>query len=294
MTTQSLDTLIAFQAVAESRSFTRAAERLGSDKSRISRTVRSLEMSLGVALLVRSTRMVALTPEGDTLFQTVSPLLAALQEAISTVPNRQSVPAGEVAITTTPDLGRALLAPALVSFRLRYPAVRVRVVLAAEVVDLMGQGVDLALRIGRPGGDGFIARKLMELEAGFFASPAYLARNTAPTSMEALALQDGLWPEPKKGNRSFAPQVMPPKAAIQCADFSMIAELARMGAGVALLPTFLASADLTTGALVRVLPKVSFSDAPLYLVSRPLRPLPSRVAALRDWLIAHVRVLGRT
>lgn len=289
MATNSFDALAAFQAVAEARSFTRAAERLGTDKSRLSRTVRSLEVSLGVALLVRSTRMVALTPEGEALFQRVSPLLAALGEALSTVPDRQSVPAGEVAITSTPELGRTLLAPALASFRLRYPAVRVKVSLSADVVDLMSQGVDLALRIGRPGGDGFIARRLMELEAGFFAAPAYLARIREPLSVESLALQDGLWPEPKRGSRSFAPRATPPKAAIQCDDFSMIAELAKLGAGVGLLPTFLASKELAVGSLVRVLPKVSFFDAPLYLVSRPVRPLPPRVAVLRDWLIAHFK-----
>ena len=74
-------------------------------------------------------------------------------------------------ITTTADLGRALLGPALVGFRQRFPAVRLRVRLATELVDLMGEGVDLALRVGKPGQQGLIARKLGELTAGFFAAP---------------------------------------------------------------------------------------------------------------------------
>ncbi|MDP3503332.1 MAG: LysR family transcriptional regulator [Myxococcales bacterium] len=289
MTTPPLDALAAFQAVAQSRSFTRAAEALGTDKSRVSRVVSSLEATLGTALLVRSTRSVTLTTEGEALFVKVSPLLAGLQEALSAVPDRPSLPSGEVCVTTTPDLGRGLLAPALASFRQRYPTVLVRVVLANEVVDLMDRGIDLALRVGQPGAGSFIARKVGSLEAGFFASPGYLSRRGTPPTVEALSEHEGLWPEPKKGQRSFAPGKAPPRAAVQCADFSLLAELARLGAGVALLPTFLASRDVASGVLTRVLPQVSLANAPLYLVSRPVKPVPPRVKVLREWLLQHLR-----
>jgi len=76
---------------------------------------------------------------------------------------------------------------------------------------------------------------------------------------------------------------------VQCADFSLLAELARLGAGVALLPTFLAARDVASGALARVLPQVSLADAPLYLVSRPMKPVPPRVKVLREWLLQHLR-----
>jgi DNA-binding transcriptional LysR family regulator len=279
-----MEALQVFQAVAQARSFTRAGDALGLDKSRVSRVVSALEQSLGRALLVRSTRSVTLTAEGEALFQRIAPLLAGLQEAVSAVPDAAAVPSGEVCITTTPDLGRALLAPALASFRQRYPAVRVRVVLDDGLVDLMGHDVDLALRVGQPGGGSFIARKLGALEAGFFAAPGYLERRGTPTTAEQLAAHDGLWPEVKRGQRSFSPGATPPAAAVQCGDFTMLAELAVLGAGVAVLPTFLAGRFVAQGALVRVLPQVSFADAPLYLVSRPVKPVPPRVRALSDWL----------
>lgn len=289
MTTISLEALQAFYAVAQAQSFTRAAARLGQDKSRVSRTVRALEASLAVVLLARSTRSVRLTPAGEALFRRIAPLLAGLEEAVAAVPDRASIPSGEVVVATTPDIGRALLAPALTSFRARYPSVSVRVELAHELADLMGEGIDLALRVGRPGPGSVIARKLGELEAAFFAAPAYLERRGEPTSVDALADHEGLWPVPRPGQRTFSVGKTPPRPAVQCADFGLLAELARSGAGIAVLPKFLAARDLATGALVRVLPRVSLGGAPLYLVSRPLKPLPPRVAALRTHLLAAIR-----
>lgn len=285
-----IEALQAFQAVAQARSFTKAAAVLGTDKSRLSRIVRGLERRLDTSLLVRTTRRVSLTAEGEQLFARVAPVLAELHDAVSAMSDRAALPAGEVGITTTPDLGRALLAPALAAFRQQFPAVSVRVVLGHDLVDLVAAGVDLALRVGAPGPSTFKVRRLGTLSAGFFASPGYLARRPAPQSMAELSTHDGLWPSVPRGQRTFASSQRPTrKPAIQCDDFSMLAELARLGTGVAVLPMFLAERDVATGALVRVLPSVTLSNAPLFLVSRPATPPPPRVKALADFLAAQLR-----
>lgn len=284
-TTVSFDALRVFQAVAEAQGFTRAAVKLGLDKAAVSRTVRALEASMQAALLVRSTRSVRLTPEGEALFRRVAPLLAGLEVAVTQVPERAAIPSGEVVLTTTPDLGRALVAPALASFRRRFPGVTVTVHLAHDVVDLMREGVDLALRVGRPGPGSAIARKVGELQAGFYASPEYLARRGVPESLEALAGHDGLWPSPPRGQKAFGVGAPPPSASVRCGDFGFLLELAKAGGGVALLPAFLAAREVAAGALARVLPATSLGGAPLYLVSRPLKPLPARVVALRQHLL---------
>jgi DNA-binding transcriptional LysR family regulator len=286
MATMSLDALRVFVVVAQVESFTRAAQRLALDKSQVSRVVRGLEATLGAVLLARTTRSVKLTPEGQALLARVSPHVAELEQAAAAVPDRAAVPQGEVVITATPDVGRALLAPALVDFRGRYPTVRVRVTLSNEFVDLMGAGVDLALRVGKPGGEGLVARKLKELDAGFFASRAYLERRGTPMKLEELARHETLWPSTAKGQRSFAPGPHATTAAVS-GEFGFLAELARAGGGVALLPTFLAEEG--SGALVRVLPSFVLGGAPLYLVSRPLRPLPPRVAVMREFLLMRLR-----
>ncbi len=288
MTTVSLDAVRVFQVVAQEQSFTRAAQKLRLDKSHVSRTVRALEAQMGLALLVRSTRSVKPTAEGEALLAKIAPHIAEIEGAVATTPEKANTPSGEVVVTTTPDLGRALLAPSLVRFRARFPAVRARVLLSYEMVDLMRDGVDLALRIGRPGADALIARKLCDLSAGFFAAPAYLQRRSTPRAVEDLAHHDGLWPIPPKGQRSFA-ALSPRPPAIECADFTLLADCARAGGGIAMLPLVLAAADLATGALVRVLPELSLGGAPLYLVSRPLKPLPARVQALRSFLLEDAR-----
>lgn len=289
MATIDLQALQAFQAVARFASFTKAGAHLRLDKSKVSRDVGALEASLGAALLVRTTRSVRLTPEGESLLQRVAPLLAGLDDAVASARGRAAAPAGTVTVATTPDIGRELLAPALVRFRARHPAVRVRVALASDLVDMMRDEVDLALRVGRPGGGSLVARRLGELSSGFFAAPSYLKRRGVPTRPAQLAEHEGLWPTPSRGQRSFASSAAPPTPAVECADFGLLAELARAGGGVALLPTFLAARDVSSGALVRVLPEVSLRDAPLYLVSRPLRPLPPRVVALRAFLIEAIQ-----
>ena len=284
MATVSLDAVRVFQAVAQAQSFTRASTQLGLNKSQVSRVVRELERELKTVLLARTTRSVRPTAEGQALLERVTPLLADLQQAVAAVPDRDAIPSGDVTVSTTPDLGRAVVAPALAAFRARFPSVRVKVLLSTEFVDLVQHGVDLALRVGRPGGEQLVARKVGELRAGFFASPAYLERKGTPLRLEQLASHDGLWPAPEKGRRSFATRA-PRPAVVDCADFGLLAELARAGGGIALLPDFLAARDVSAGALVRVLPDFSLAQAPLYLVSRPLRPSPPRVTALRDFLI---------
>jgi DNA-binding transcriptional LysR family regulator len=288
-----LNRLRVFAIVGQERSFTRAARRLKQDKSQVSRAVGALEQALDVRLLVRTTRDVRLTAEGEVLLARVGHLLAEIESAVEAVPSKASLPAGEVAITATPDLGRALLAPALASFRPRFPAVRVRVVLASVMVDLAKERIDLALRVGHPGKSGpYTTRKLGELHAGFFASASYLERRGAPQSLSDLARHEGLWPRPQSKQRAFKPSLAPSAPAIECGDFVLLAELARLGAGVALLPAFVAARDVAQGSLLRVLPDQSFAGAPLYLVTLQSKPLPARIAALRDHVVEHVRSSG--
>lgn len=290
MATLDLNPLLTFQAVAEAGGITAAGRRLGLDKARVSRVVAALEADLGAALFVRGARALRLTPEGERLLREVAPHLAGLTLALRGASDRAAPLTGEVAVTSTPDLARALLAPALATFRLRFPGLRVRVELGHEVVDLAAAGVDLALRVGRPGPGSHLARKLGEVEAGFYAAPEYLARRGTPRTQADLGRHEGLWPVPPRGQRSFAgPGGAPPAPAIGSADFGFLAAVARAGGGVALLPTFLAAADMAAGRLQRVLPEVRRAGAPLYLVWRPERPPAPRVVALRTHLVEALR-----
>jgi len=281
-----------FLAVAETRSFTRAAERLGADKGHVSRVVRALEEALGVVLVARTTRSVTLTPAGEELAAAVARPLGDLERVGKSLADRPVAPSGTVTLTAPPDIGRALVAPLLPAFRVRFPAVRLRLLLGAELVRLADAKADLALRVGKIGEGGVKARRLGELEAGFFASPRYLARRGTPKAAADLAPHDGLWPtRPRK--KSFATEREPPPPAIDCDDFGALLELARAAGGVAVLPLHLAQRDVAEGALVRVVPEVVLRGAPLFLVTAKERPLPPRVGALRDFLVESLpRALG--
>ncbi|MBL8742976.1 MAG: LysR family transcriptional regulator, partial [Myxococcales bacterium] len=166
-----LNHLAVFIAVAETRSFTKAAERLKLDKGHVSRVLRSLEEACETRLVERTTRSVELTPAGLELVANAAAPLAALERAGRSLRDRPATPAGLVTLTTTPDIGRMLVAPSLGAFRSRYPAVRVKLVLDQRMVSLSQGAIDLALRVGKIGPAQARAKKLGELAAGFFAAP---------------------------------------------------------------------------------------------------------------------------
>jgi DNA-binding transcriptional LysR family regulator len=284
-TLPSLDRLVAFQTVAASASFTTAARTLRSDKSRVSRLVSALEDELGQRLLARTTRAVTLTREGERLLARIAPHLAGLRAAFAEPTATPEAPSGHVVLSTTPDLARSLLALALASFRVRHPAITLAIDASADLHDLVRARVDLALRVGRPGSSSLVARRVGELSAGFFASPTYLARRGTPTTPASLAEHERLWPAALSGRRAFSGKRRPLEPTLACADFDVLAAAACAGAGIALLPLHVGEPLVAAAQLARVLPEQRRGDAPIYLVWRAERPLPPRIAAVRDHLL---------
>ena len=285
-----LNHLAVFRAVAESGSFTAAAHTLSADKAHVSRVVRALEASLGVLLVTRSTRRVTLTPAGDGLLALIRGPLEALERAGTTVSDRAQTPAGVVTLSTVPDLARVLVAPLLPGFRARFPEVSVRLRVGSEVESLSDPDLDLALRVGVQTGADVRVRKLGELEAGFFASPRYLAARGTPREPTDLAGHETTWPHGAQ-KASFQGSSAAPAPSIACDDFAVILEVTRAGGGIGVLPLHLARAHVLAGALVRLFPAITLRGAPLYLVTRREGPLPARVEALRAHLAANVGAL---
>lgn len=281
-----LNHLAVFRVVGEEESFTAAARRLGADKAHVSRVVRALEDAVGVVLVTRTTRRVRLTPAGEGLLAIVRGPLDALARAGTTIADRTKAPTGIVTLTTTPDLARVLVAPLLPAFRARFPEVSVRLRVGPEIESLADPSLDMALRVGAETERDVRVRKLGELEAGFFASPRYLAARGAPKDPKELHAHETAWPYGTK-KVSFGGGNQPPPS-IACDDFAVVLEVARAGGGVVVLPAHLAKAHVREGALVRLFPEVSLRFAPLYLVTRRERPLPARVEALRAHLVANV------
>ena len=282
-----LNHLAVFRAVAEEESFTGAAKRLGADKAHVSRVVRALEDELGVVLVTRTTRTVRLTPAGEGLLAIVRAPLDALSRAGTTIADRTKAPSGIVTLTTTPDLARVLVAPLLPAFRARFPEVSVRLRVGPEIESPSDPSLDMALRVGVETEREVRVRKLGELEAGFFASPRYLAARGTPKEPKELRGHETAWPYGTK-KASFGGGHEPPPPSIACDDFAVVLEIGRAGGGVVVLPAHLAKPYVREGALVRLFPELVLRGAPLYLVTRRERPLPARVEALRAHLVANV------
>jgi DNA-binding transcriptional LysR family regulator len=278
-----LDLLVPFVAVAEAASFSAAADRLGVSKGTVSRKIARLERRVGAELLHRTTRRVALSTAGVALYERVAPHLSGLQRAIGSMPEREEQPSGELRVTAPTDFGVVLLPAVAARFALRYPAVRIDVHLGQRQVDLVGEGFDLAIRgAGGQLRDSSLAmRRLMPVEFLAYASPVYVARRGHPRE---IGDEDHEW----VGFRPALRQLGFPSGArprIAGDDFFFVREAIRAGAGVGVLPTFVAEPLAKNGELVRVLPSFRVRTAGFVLLYPSSGTVARKVTAFRDLLV---------
>jgi DNA-binding transcriptional LysR family regulator len=288
MTTMDLNLLPTFVAVAEARSFTEAARKLGLPRSSVSRAVTALEGSLRVQLFSRTTRQVALTTAGSLLHSKLAPELAAVAEAIGSLPERDQVPSGELRLTAPNDIGGLLLPAVVVGFCQRHPSVRLDVRLTNRTVDLVAEGFDAALRVStrKLQDSSLIARRVTGVEMQVYASPTYLARAGTPKSPADAAEHEWV---------SFRGLALPPalsrlksKPRITADDLLFMHQAVRHAAGLGILPTFLVADDVAAGRLVRVLPRLSVGMGSVYLIHPAAQHVPRKVLAFREYLVEYL------
>lgn len=169
-----------FVHIVEAGSLTGAAERLGVSLTAVVRTLAALEQEIGVRLLNRTTRRIALTDEGREYFERCRRLLADLEEAENALSDRQLTPSGRLAITAPVMFGRLHVAPVVTDFLVAYPEMRARLLLLDRVIDLLEEGIDLAIRIGPLPDSSLVAIPLGATGRVVCASPDYLARHGMP------------------------------------------------------------------------------------------------------------------
>ncbi len=284
-----LNHLSTFVAVAESGGVSAAAKKLGIPKSSVSRALAALEAELGVQLMHRTTRLVSLTTAGAALVERVAPQLHALTTSVAEISEREEALSGTLRVTAPLDFGAMVLADVIAKFSARYPAVRVDVTLSNALVDLVAERFDVALRLSgrRLKDSSLIARQVGTLTMQLFASPQYLARYSAPRTVSDL--DNHLWAT-LRGLEKFelsGPETttLAPKAHVRCDDMFFLRELAAGGAGVALLPTFLAEPKVVAGELVRLLPRYAVGGGAVWLIVPSARNVPAKVTAFRDFLV---------
>lgn len=288
----------AFVRVVETGSFVRAAERLGWSTSSLSRLIAELEEHLGARLLNRTTRRLSLTESGQAFYERSVQLLNDLEEAEAIAGQAVAVPQGTIRLTCSYNVATYRLAPAIATFVARYPQVRFDVTVADRIIDLVEEGFDLAIRIGRVGSDQLVARKLGESILLCCAAPGYVERRGAPATPDDLAGHDTLTYAYAPSARTW-PFVGPDGdvqevrvgGSLHANSGDMLVAAAVAGLGVVFEPDFMVLPELQAGRLVRLLPGYSGRRAEIWAVYPSRRHLSVKVRLFVDHIAAFFQPL---
>ena len=281
-----------FAQVVESGSFAKAADRLGLSTSAASRQVAELETHLQTRLLNRTTRRVSLTESGQQFYERAVQLMTDLAEAEQEASSAAVVPRGTIRLTTSVNFGVRHVAPAIAEFLERYPDVGFDVSLSDRVVDLVEEGLDLAIRIGPPGADNLVARKLGETRMVPCASPDYLAKHKAPKTPEDLAHHNCFTYEyvsPRHvwrfRDRSGAERAVRVAGRLHSNNGDLLAEVAARGAGIVFEPAFIVGPEVRAGRLVPLLQDFEPLPVPIYALYPSRKHLSAKVRRFVEFLI---------
>lgn len=288
-----LNDIEAFVRVVEDQSFSAAARRMHVPVSSLSRKVARLEETLGARLLHRTTRRLHLTDAGRAFFQRASRSLAELKDAEQELTMRAVTPRGKVRMTAPVDF-RPLLGLVL-DFLAAHPEVQIDLDLSNRHVDLVAEGYDLALRAGAVVDGSLVGQRISSSGVRLVASPAYLKRRGTPRSIEELREHDCVVLGPTTegafwsltSGREAVRVPVTGRFAVNSLDGVRQAVLA--GFGIGLLPERALTADLTSGALVELLPEHWPPQANIFLVYPSRRLMASAVRAFIDYLMERLR-----
>ncbi|GAB2830473.1 LysR family transcriptional regulator [Comamonas piscis] len=288
-----------FAAVVRHNGFSAASRATGVDKTRLSRRVAELERRLGVRLLQRSTRRLALTEAGERFFMACATAVDGAEAAYESMAAMQTEPAGTVRLSCPVVMAQSYIAPILPSYLARYPKVKVFLEATDRTVNLIEERFDLVLR-ARPHIDadgGMVVKTLGTAPRILVASPAFVEANGAPSCLEDLSgyevvgqlsdQTDGsiVWRLSDSDGKTFG---VKPSCRLLSSDLRVLHQAALHGIGIALMPQPIVNEALHSRALVQVLPEWTASEHVLQLVYPPPRGMLPSVRSLIDHLASHL------
>ena len=286
-----LQAIIAFARVVESGSFARAAERLDVSVSSVSRQVSDLEAHLDARLLNRTTRRLSLTESGRAFYERSLQLLADLEEAEESASAGTARPRGTLRLTCGITFGVRHLAPAIAEFVTRHPQMRFDVELSDRAVDLVDEGFDAALRIGKIGSQQLVGRKVGVTHLVCCASPAYLDRHGVPQKPEDLAghaclsydysPQKSVWPFRDASGSDRSVRIDGP---VHANNGRFLVALAVAGVAITIEPDFIVGPEVRAGRLVPLLQAFASAPAHIFVAYPSRRHLSAKVRAFADFL----------
>ncbi|MFC4161116.1 LysR substrate-binding domain-containing protein [Chitinimonas lacunae] len=286
----SLEEMQAFTAVVDTGSISAAALQLGQTASGVSRALGRLEQKLEVTLLRRTTRRLALTEEGEVFLAQARRILLSVEEAEEQLALRRQTPAGRLRINAAPPFLLHVVVPLLGGFRARYPQIELELHSSDQIIDLLEQRADLAIRIGPLRDSTLHARPLGRSRLRVLASPDYLRRHGEPTTVEALGRHSLLgFTRPDSLNRwplrHGVEQDFPVTPALSASSGETLRQLALAGEGVVCLADFMTREDRLAGRLVEILAEQTVETSQsIHAVYYRNTALAARITCFLDYL----------
>jgi LysR family transcriptional regulator for bpeEF and oprC len=282
-----------FVKVVQNASFSRAAELLRVPKSTVSKAVTRLEQSTGTKLLLRTTRSLTLTAAGRAFYETCLGPIQILEDAQKSLHGADSILSGRVRLTAPEDLGSHVIAAALAELIRLHPALSFDLKYTNEVVDLVRDGFDLAVRLGRLKESSLKAKKVGEVFLVMVASPKYIKNSgtlKTPQDLEkhaCLTIEDinTKWALQSKK----ASTTVPISPRITCNEMTSLMNAAIAGAGIALVPMFITKPAVEAGKLVQVLPEWRSPGWPVSLISPVASSSSARIKITSEHLMKAIQ-----
>jgi DNA-binding transcriptional LysR family regulator len=290
-----MEAMAIFAKIVETRGISAAAAELGLSTPTISKALARLERRLGCRLLNRTSRRLALTDAGRDLAERAARLLADAEAAEAALAAQSATPRGTVRLAAPMSFGVREVAPLLPEFLALYPEVSIDLHLADALVDVIGDGFDIALRIGVLPDSSLLARKLAPVPGVTVAAPSYLARRGRPSHPSDLARHDcfvyaylrtpGGWQYANDAGETVA---VKPTGRLRVNNGDSVLPAALAGLGIAALPGFLVRDALEDGRLEPVLTDWQTPQSSLYLLTPPAGPQPARVRVLAEFFVRRL------
>jgi DNA-binding transcriptional LysR family regulator len=289
-----LEAMRLYTRIVELGSFTAAADDLNLPRATVTHAIKRLEARLGAQLLLRTTRRVRATRDGETYYGHCVRLLADMDEVETDFREALVQPKGRLRVDLPVTLARLLVIPALRDFFARYPQIKLDIGTGDRFVDLVRDGVDCVLRVGELGDSGMVGRRVAMLEQVTVASAAYVRRHGMPASLAAL--QDGHlavnWISPTTHRaeplefmvgRKRREIVLPGCVSISGVDAYL--GCCEAGLGIAQMPTYRIADMLKSGQLRKILPQHPPPSLPMTILYPQQRQMPARLRVFVDWLV---------
>ncbi|MHC8318992.1 LysR family transcriptional regulator [Pseudomonas sp. LB3P31] len=289
------DAMQAFARVVETGSFTRAAQTLHMSKTTVSQLVQQLEARLRVKLLNRTTRKVNVTADGIVYYERVQLLLAALDDAETSLSSAAAAPRGRLRVDVPSPLARLLLIPALPTFHERYPDIQLDLGVSDRHVSLIDESVDCVIRGGEITDTSLVARHIADLPLGVYAAPSYLSLHGVPAHPREL--QAGAhrivgyrWARTGKAlpytmRRKGEQLEVHGRHVLAVDDGNAYLAAGQAGLGVLWLPRYMALQPVASGELVPLFEDWEIASMPLYMAYAPNRHVSRKLRVFMDWVL---------